>query len=183
LAILCFVPSSKENVKPGKFEESAILTRLETEWGARPNRKWLGLCWCWEAGLDWEGLEPEELLPGVNGPLHCCAEADGNLELLMRDRTREMALRLSKSEAEDGPAFKLLFVEGRVEEKTEAVVDMTVSEVVRFGTETLLGFMETVEDPAGERSTSGLICFPGGVTGLSPKTPLLFVPSHTMSTS
>lgn len=126
-------------------------------------------------------------MAGVNRLLTAIAwvEAPGIRELLIKDRTREMALRLSKRD-DDGevPVLRLLLIEGRRgEESTEEVVGIDDSGVARLGTETLLGFMDIAGPPVEVGSVSPLICDPGDVpcpSGRLPKTPLLFVPSQAI---
>ena len=109
-------------------------------------------------------------------------ETEGNRELLIRDRTREIALKLSKSE-EETLIFKLLLGERGEEEKTEVEVDMGDSEVDRFGTETLFGLVDIADAEVPEEGSTfiALASLPGATTGLSgprPKAPLLLDPSH-----
>lgn len=60
--------------------------------------------------------------------------------LLINDLTREMALRLSKRE--DGTLLRLLLGDRREGVKTDPEEELEVSVVDKFGTETLLGFVD-----------------------------------------
>jgi len=106
-------------------------------------------------------------------------DTEGNRVLLMRERTREMALRLSKRD-DDTLLFRLLLGESG-EEKTEVEVDIGDSEVERFGTETLFGLVDMAEVPEAGSTFIGVTSRPAATTALSgprPKPPLLFDPSH-----
>jgi hypothetical protein len=103
-------------------------------------------------------------------------DMDGNRVLLIRDRTREIALRLSNKD--DWTLLKLLLGENREGVKTELAVEFEVSVEERFGTETLLGFVDM--EPGGsdatvfEQDAVALLSLPEvGCRGSDlPKTPL-----------